>query len=421
VDKTWRISKDYVFSVSVTSAIFDATRCGWTVLLSNGSQITAQWLIPAVGHASQPNLPEVAGFERFQGQTFHTANWPAYPITWADKRVSIIGTGASAVQIIQELAPQVQHLTVFQRSPMVGFSKTRNDSTAGNKAEVTEYTNTNLARRMIATSTIYHSGFPYEFRKEKMSSLSDEDIEKHFAKTLSQGNWCYLLSGFEESVYDPESNAKMYSFWATQTRRRILDERLRDLLVPLSPKAPIGMKRPCLEANYYETFNRGNVELVDISAEEQMELTETGILYSNTHHDSDYIIWATGFESRAVNLTNMDIRGSRGISLKKTWLNKVSTNLGMTVAGFPNMFMVYGPQSATVRVNGPSVIDAQIAWMCSTLERLRSAGVTWFEPTEASERAWLEKMEVSWNSSLYSQTETWETRGMTGNTGEPAW
>lgn len=304
---------------------------------------------------------------------------------------------------------------------MVGFSKTRYDSTTGDEAGVTEYTNTNLARRIFATSTTYHSGFPYEFRKDKMSSLSDEDIEKHFAKTLSQGNWCYLLSSFEESVYNPESNAKMYTFWATQTRRRILNERLRDLLVPLSPKAPIGMKRPCLEANYYETFDRGNVELVVIKAEDQMELTETGILYGNTHYDSDYIIWATGFESRAVNLTNMDIQGNRGISLKETWLNKVSTNLGMTVAGFPNMFMVYGPQSATVRVNGPSVIDAQIAWMCSTLEQLRSAGVIWFEPTKASERAWLYKMEVPWNSSLYSQTETWETRGMSGNTTEPAW
>ncbi|KAJ5771748.1 hypothetical protein N7520_002277 [Penicillium odoratum] len=421
VDRRWEIKKDYDFSVAVEKAAFEPAGHFWTVHLSNGKRLSTRWFILAIGQLSHAVTPTVKGMSSFQGQMSHSGNWPGHHVDWHDKRVSIVGTGASAVQIIQELAPKVKQLNVLQRSEMVGFPKMEASLPAADGRGKVAFTDPAYAKHVFKTSKMYHSGFPYTFRAEKMISLSDDEVRFHHATILAKGNWSYLLSAFKESVHDPDSNTQMYAYWAEQMREKILDPELKDSLIPLVPSSPIGMKRPCLVSDYYETFNRENVQLVNLRTEPMIEITETGITTEKSHYQSDYIIWATGFESRTACYAEIDIHGTEDLNLASVWGTSIRSNLGMTVNGFPNMFYVYGPQSATVRVNGPTVIDEQVKWLCSTLDQLRSMNITWFEPTESAELLWQYKIEKPWLETLYPRTQSWETRKANSKTGEPSW
>lgn len=325
-----------------------------------------------------------------------------------------MGTGASAAQVIQELAPQVQQLTVYQRSPMVGFPKAKDP-------DEREWTDREHAKKVTRECSLYHSAFPFVFRSDRTMEVPEKDRHALYAKLIEEGNWSLLLATFEDSVYNLEANSEMYRFWAKKMRERVNDPRLKDLLIPLEPSYPIGMKRPCLESGYYEVFNQQNVELVDVSATPVEEVTETGILTNNTHRPFDYIIWATGFQARTSTLTHMNIQGKNGLTFESTWNQGVCTHLGMATHGFPNLFYLYGPQSATLRVNAPAVIKAQVEWLSRALIDMKESGITSCEPTREAETIWWNKTADPWYRTLYPRAQSWETRGADGKRDEPSW
>lgn len=407
VDSQWKISQHYTFSTSVNAASWDSSSHQWHVFLSDGRVLLTRWLVCAVGFASFSSLPNLPGLDRFQGKMCHTAEWPDKPIDWKNARVAVIGTGASATQVIQELASQVQHLTVYQRSPVVGLPKDEN-------TDKTAWTDKKYAKKLVAA-------FPFSFRSERTMDVPDNERHTLYSRLLKEGNWSFLLSTFEDSLYDLKANSDMYSFWAERMRERIDDPRLKDLLIPLKPTYPIGIKRPCLQSGYYEVFNQDNVELVDVSTMPIVEITENGIQDARAHRAFDYIIWATGFEARTNTLTRINIQGKNSITLKSAWSQGVRSHLGLATHGFPNLFYLYGPQSATVRVNAPAVIQAQVDWLSNTLISLRSLSKTSCEATKEAETAWREKVANPWYQTLYPSAKSWETRGNNETCDEPAW
>ncbi|HEY5645687.1 MAG TPA: NAD(P)/FAD-dependent oxidoreductase, partial [Pseudomonadales bacterium] len=372
VDRKLDISRDVRFDTRVTEARFDAEQDEWLIRAEDGHQVRARFFIPCLGFAAQAYVPDYPGLETFSGPCHHTARWPQHDVDLTGKRVGVIGTGASGVQVIQEAGRVASHTTVFQRTPMLALPMRQQHLDAVEQGKIKEEYPAIFERRNHGPSSFY------DLVPDPRSAMEVSENERLavFEDAWQRGGFHFWAGTFADVLYNEASNCEAYRFWRDKTRARIKDPALAEKLAPTAPPHPFGAKRPSLEQWYYEVFNQSNTALVDLREEPIEEITPEGVRTNKTLHELDVLVLATGFDAGTGGFTRMDVRGVNDRRLRDYWADGVRTHLGYGVPGFPNMLMLYGPQSPTAFCNGPTCAEVQGEWVVNCLRRLRAQGQT---------------------------------------------
>ena len=394
------LRRDMQFGARVEAAHYQEATRSWTVTLEDGQRHSARFLITAIGPLSAPTMPRIEGVAAFRGQAFHTATWPHAPVSFAGKRVAVIGTGATGVQTIQEVAKTAGHLTVFQRTP--NWCKPLNNgkidvvTQARIKASQAE-----IFKRCDETFACFmHTPDPrgtFEVTPEEREAF----LEQQYASPgfgMWQGN-------FRDMLTNREANAVISDFVANKIRQRVKDQKVAALLIPQDHG--FGTRRVPMETNYYEVYNQPNVELVDIKATPIERITADGVATSNRAFEFDIIIYATGFDAITGSFDRIDIRGPGGVKLKDTWKGGPQTYLGVQVEGFPNMMMLMGPHTALGNI--PRSIEYNVDWVTGLIRHMRDNRLTHVEARPEGVRAWTEHVHEKGKGLLSNEVNSWMT------------
>ncbi|KAK1227204.1 hypothetical protein PQX77_009838 [Marasmius sp. AFHP31] len=385
VDEKLDLKKDITFNTRIASAEWKDSEDRWEVKTDNGLVVHPRFLVLATGALTVPYTPAFKGLERFEGVKHHTARWPEEGVDVKGKRVAVVGTGASGVQVIQEVGPEAAHLTVFQRTPNICLPMRQGklDVASQTMKKKRGLYNAIYRRRPQTTGGLVHSDFPTEY-----FSLTAEARILRLEEVWEIGGFV-AGSPFPDVLTNQEANDATYGFWRDRVRERLRDPKVQEKLAPTLPPHPFFTRRPSLEQNYYEVFNQHNVELVDLNESPIAEFTAKGIVTGDgQEHEFDVIVLATGFDAVTGAMTNIDVRGMGGKSISEAWKDGVYTNLGMTVSEFPNMFFTYGPQAPTALSNGPSCVEPQSEWIAECIHYMEQNKLTRIEATREAQEAW---------------------------------
>jgi cation diffusion facilitator CzcD-associated flavoprotein CzcO len=369
---------DIELNVRVAAAEFDAGV--WTITGTDGRQFRTRFVIAATGILSAPFFPEVEGRGDFRGQSFHTGLWPSEPVDFAGKRVAVVGTGASAVQLIPVIADAVESLTVYQRTAN-WCSPLRNAAITAEEQEHIRANREDLYRRCHET----FSGFMHPDATKMTFDDTEEERRAHYQELWNTPGLKKMFSNYADLIVDPAANKQFSDFIAEKIRETVADPETADKLIPKDHG--FAMKRPPLETGYYQAFNNPCVSLVDLRETPILRVTETGIETAEGLREFDIIVWATGFDAITGALTRIDVRGEDGRLLREYWTEGPRTYLGIQVAGFPNFFMVGGPQS--VFGNVPRGTETHVEFVTELLDYARHHGYTRVETDDAAEAAWV--------------------------------
>jgi cyclohexanone monooxygenase len=371
--------RDIQFSSRVRAAVYREADRTWEISTDRDDDYTCTYFITAAGVLSTPYQPDFPGLGEFAGQWYVTGRWPHEEVDFAGKRVAVIGTGATAVQIIPIVAHTAAHVTVFQRTPNYVLPA-RN------------YTLTSDERRAIranyddiwARAREHFFAFPWEPAGRVTTDVSPEERQKILERGWEAGGFRFIFETFDDILVDERANELAAEFVRDKIRTIVRDPETAELLCPKD--YPLAGKRPPLGHFYYETFNRENVSLVDVSDNPITGITRTGVRTSSEEYGADIIVFATGFDAVTGGLVNIDIRGRGGVTLRGKWADGPRTHLGIGVDGFPNMFMICGPQSPFANI--PVVIDGIVHWISQAITYLREHGLAAMEPTSMAVEAW---------------------------------
>lgn len=346
------LRRDIRLNTRVASAKFDTQDDRWVITTDEGTIIHARVLVLCTGFASKPYIPELKGLETFKGIWHHTSRWPQEDVPLSGKRVAVIGTGASAVQVIQESAPVVSHLTVFQRTPNIALPMGQREIDAISQAKMKQRLYPICFRRRTQTSTGLHV-----HSKGLSSDATPEERWLLYENMWSNGSLDFVLGLYQDVATNQAVNDEVYAFWRDKVIARIVDPSTQEKLAPKVPPHPIGTKRPSLEISYYEAFNQPNVSLIDVNDNPIIEITPKGVKTGDgVEHEIDVLVFATGFDAASGSMTQIGLVGTDGVALHDKWAKGIRTYLGMTTANFPNMFFPYGPQSPGPLANAHSCI-----------------------------------------------------------------
>jgi cation diffusion facilitator CzcD-associated flavoprotein CzcO len=402
VDEKLGLSRDVRFNRRVNEAEFDPARNRWTVRSSDGSVTRTRYFLLCTGLGSKPYIPDLPGLNDFAGERHHTALWPQQGLDMAGKRVGVIGTGASGVQLAQEAAGVAAHLSVFQRTPNLALpmrQRKLDDDT--NRRMKEDYP------RAYQKRTKTFGGFDYEFLDKSTFDVSDDERQEIFERGWEIGGFAPWIGSFNDILVNERANRAIYNFWRDKTRARISDPAVAEILAPAEPIHPFGAKRPSLEQHFFEIFNQRNVSLVDLRKTPIERVTRSGIKTTAGEHALDILVLATGFDAVTGGLTSIDIRGTQGETLREKWARGVHTHLGMAVAGFPNLLFVYGPQSPNAFANGPTCAELQGDWVVQLLDYLRQRNYARVEATVPAEDAWRAKVLELADATLFPRADSW--------------
>jgi cyclohexanone monooxygenase len=401
------LAKDMRCNSRVVAAQFDDNEDKWVVETRDEKTgetflTRARFLLPMLGTGSKALYPNIPGLDDFKGDAFHTSHWPkGYDMT--GKRVAVIGTGASGVQVIQTIAPDVAQMTVFQRTPPTALPMI---SPKLDRAANDEFRKTYPERFKYRETT--YSGIDYDVIYTPTAEISDEEFYAKLDELWAMGGLQIWLGGYADMFFNREVGDKIYAYWRERTLPRVKDPKLAEKLIPETPPYPFGTKRCPLEYTYYETFNQDNVELVDVKENPIAKVTEDGIVTSDgTLHKVDVIVLATGFDSFTGGLTDIDIRSTKGERYSDVFKNGVRTFLGRATAGFPNIMYVYGPQSPSAFCNGPTCAELEGDWVVNAITDLRDNDLTRIEATPEAEDEWHEHLEGLANSTTFIMANSW--------------
>jgi cyclohexanone monooxygenase len=408
VDEKLDLSRDIRFDTRVVAAEFDEDDRRWVVRARNeqtGETTTARarYLFLCLGFGSQPHYPQLPGLETFRGDWFHTARWPQGGYDVTGKRVGVLGTGASGVQVIQEIAPIVDHLTVLQRTPNTALPM-------GQRAlddEANRELKKSYPERFANRSSTW-AGFDYDFQVKGLLELPPDERTARLEELWAGAGLRPWLGGFLDVLFDAEANAIIYDFWRDKVRCRIADPALAEMLAPTEQRHPWGVKRISLEQNYFEVFNRDNIDLVDLHANPLQHVTPNGVVTADgVEHALDVLVLATGFDAVTGGMTAIDIRNAAGETFADVFADGTRTALGKATAGFPNLLYVYGPQSPSAFCNGPTCAELEGEWLVQCVEHLRANGLTRIEATHEAEKEWGAHVLELTEPSLFPLAKSW--------------
>ncbi|WP_428312787.1 flavin-containing monooxygenase [Hydrocarboniphaga sp.] len=397
------LRKDISFNARVKAAIWNERSSTWTLTTEDGQLYEAPFVVMALGPLSAPMLPPFAGHESFEGQLVHSARWPREGIDLKGKRVGVIGTGATGIQIVQTIAAEVGHLTVFQRTANYALPMLNRRYNDADHAEIrARYPQT----REIVNKTFVGFADPPDGRE--YFSLSAEERLATLERLWADGSLRLWVAGFTEIFFDPKVSEAVSDFVRGKIRARIDDPKIAEKLVPTDHG--FGTRRVPLENGYYDMFNRDNVDLVDIKATPIECFTPKGIRTSAGEIELDVIILATGFDAGTGALTSIDIRGRDGISLRDSWKKDIRTTLGLQIHGYPNLFTTAAPYAPVAAFcNAPTCLQHQVQWITDCIGYLRQHGRRLIMPTAETEQAWLAHHDELANMTLVAKTRSWYT------------
>ena len=392
---------DISFSTEVTAADFDESSERWQVTVAGGEQFTAQFMVMGTGGLTEPIFPDIDGRESFAGTSYHTARWPADAVDFAGKRVGVIGTGATGIQVIQTIADQVGELTVFQRTPNYTIPM-RNPKYDDQKRAELRARYPELRERVHNT----FAGFNYDFDDRAFSDVPPEERRAKLEELWEDGSLNFWIGSYREVFFDEQANAEFSEFVREKIRARIDDPAVADKLIPVD--YGFGTRRVPLETKYYEAYNRNNVTLVDTNAAPIERISAAGVVTSDGEHELDVLIYATGFDAGTGALTHIDIRGRDGVLLKDAWSDGIRSFMGLQVSGYPNMFMVMAPMSpAAAFCNVPTCSQQQVDWITDTILFVREKQQRSIEPTAEAEARWVDHHNEVAAATLVPKTKSW--------------
>jgi len=400
------IRRLFRFRTKVVAATFLDDSNMWKVELDDGAIVNCRFLISATGPLSATRMPDIEGIETFGGESYHSSRWPVdadgkpRSADFTGKRVAVIGTGATGVQIIPIVAETAKQLFVLQRTP--------NWCTPLGNVPITAEEMNNIRSRYPTILEYVKStdtAFPYHRDPRKAVSVPKEERDAFFEGLYNQPGYGIWLSGFRDLLLNKESNRFLADFVADKIRLRVKDPVVAEKLIPKDH--PFGGKRVPMETNYYETFNLESVHLVDIKESPIQRITARGIQTGNAHHDVDVIIFATGFDAVTGALDRIDIRGEQGLSLKESWADGPSTFLGLQSRGFPNFFTLVGPHNGSTFCNVGVCGGLQAEWVTRMVSYMSNRGLTYSAPSEAAEAQWTEEIYRDFSRTLLAEANAW--------------
>jgi cation diffusion facilitator CzcD-associated flavoprotein CzcO len=390
------------FECTVESSVWDEDALAWRLHLDDGRDLSCHFLVLAIGLLSAHTLPRYPGLDEFEGQSFHTYNWPAEPVELEGKRVGVIGTGATGVQVIGAIAPVVGELTVFQRRPNWCAPLHNSPIPAEEMVEIKQRYD-----EIFALCARTPGGFIHQPDRRPFSEVSAEERLELWERLYGEPGFGIWLANFRDTFMDDEANAELSEFIAGKIRSRVHDPEVAEKLIPKDHG--FGIQRVPMETNYYEAYNRPNVHLVDLQETPIERITATGVQTTDREYELDVIVYATGFDAVTGAYDRIDIRGVDGQRLKDKWEPEPITFLGMQVAGFPNLLMPTGPQSASGSTNYPRGIEAAVNWTTEFLQFIWEHGYTREEATPEAELAWVDTVKELYDTVLIRKAQGWFT------------
>jgi cation diffusion facilitator CzcD-associated flavoprotein CzcO len=389
------LKRDIRFNTRVSAAHYDEKANLWRVTTEAGEDFTAQFLITAVGCLSAANVPRIPGLEAFQGRWVHTGEWPHEGVDFSGKRVGLIGTGSTGIQAAPVIAETAAHLTVFQRT--ANYSVPARNGPLN--PEFRRYVKENAAeiRRVMHSSL---NGHPWLVSERSALEISAEERQALYEAAWETGGLRFRAT-FRDLVTDNTANATAAEFIRAKIRDIVKDPATAAKLADIDH--PYAAKRPPIDTDYFETFNRDNVALADVRADPIEEITPRGIRTRDASYPLDIIVFATGFDGMTGSLLRMDIRGRKDLSLAKAWAAGPRNYLGLQVAGFPNLFTVTGPGSPSVLCNMPVAIEQHVEWITDCIAHMRNRGLTRIEPTDEAMQSWVGKVNAAAEATVLPQ------------------
>jgi len=382
----------------VAAACFDEATAMWTLTTTSGRTLTARFCVMATGCLSVPNWPSVDGFDVFEGDIHHTAQWPHERVDFRSKRVAVVGTGSSGIQSIPLIAAEADHVTVFQRTPHFSVPARNKsmdpDDAARVKARYSE---------MRARAKTTKPGIDGRYNPGSALEVSEAERVLEYERRWQEGGLLFMQA-YGDLLLEKEANASLAAFVHDKIRHIVNDPKTAE---KLCPDTIIGAKRLCVDTNYYTTYNRSNVRLVDTRQQPISAITKTGLCVGETEYDVDMIVMATGFDAMTGALTRIDIRGKGGVSLRDRWRDGPSSYLGLAMAGFPNLFTVTGPGSPSVLTNMLPTIEQHAEWITDCIAYMRAGNNTIIEAKADAEQVWWQHVQEIGQRGLKGSANSW--------------
>jgi len=399
VAERFDLRRDIDFETRVTAAQFDEAARRWSVETDRGERVSARFVVMATGCLSSAQVPAFAGLDSFRGETYHTGDWPHEEVDFTGQRVAVIGTGSSAIQAIPEIAEQAAHLTVFQRTPNYSIP-TRNGPMTNDYEQSWKSDYANLREQARHS----RNGIVVELNDVSATAVTEAERQRVYEHRWEVGG-TYFMAAFNDLATNRDSNDTAAEFVRNKIRTIVEDPETAELLA--AKGYPIGTKRICVDSHYFETFNRDNVNLVDVSKAPIEQITPDGLVTGGKAYTFDAIVFATGFDAMTGTLMKIDIRGRDGLTLKEKWHAGPRTCLGLMVQGFPNLFTITGPGSPSVLSNMMVSIEQHVDWVSDCLGYLDRERRETIEPTREAEDAWVAHVNEVAYETLYPQANSW--------------
>jgi cyclohexanone monooxygenase len=398
VAERFDLRKDIQFNTRISSATFNDASGRWLVATDSGEQISAQFVILATGILSAPNLPPFDGLESFTGDFYHTGQWPHEPVDFSGRRVAVVGTGSSGSQALPLIAAQAEQLTVFQRTAnyvIPAYNETL-------QPEVVAAIKRDYPQRRQA-SKLFPFAFSFETTGKSVFEFTPEQREQIYEAAWARGGLMFM-GVFSDLLLDPAANATAQAFF-----RRKLDSIVSNPLTAemLTPDFALGCKRLVVGTDFYETFNRPNVELVSIKHTPIERITPDGLVVAGKEYKVDAIVFATGFDANSGPILRMDIRGRNGLALRDKWSGGASCYLGLMPAGFPNLFTITGPGSPSALSNVLKSIEQHVDYIADCLDSMRANGQRLIEADEQAEQAWALHVDAIAAQTVFKSCNSW--------------
>jgi cation diffusion facilitator CzcD-associated flavoprotein CzcO len=390
--------KDIQFETWVTDARYDEATQRWMIETDSGQTVSSQFLVCAVGALFVTNMPDYPGIDDFAGECYHTGRWPHEKVSFAGKRVGVIGTGSSGIQSIPEIAKEAEQVTVFQRTPQYSLPA-RNRPLS--KEDLSRFRDEwdDLRKSMRR-----RGGWPFETSRLRASEASPKERRARYEKLWEQGGIHLSINSYVGVLSDSELNEEISEFVRDKIRETVNDT---DTAAKLLPDYYFGTKRLILDNGYFETYNRDNVALVDLREDPIEAFTPSGLRTKHNDHQIDMLVLATGFDAVSGSMLNLNPKGRGGVSLAEKWGDRFDNYLGTTIAGFPNLFMIHGPGAPGVFFTMPLGGELTAAWIGDCIQHLRVSGLGAVEATVDAEAIWDAEIKGIADRTLYPQTNSW--------------
>jgi cation diffusion facilitator CzcD-associated flavoprotein CzcO len=392
------LRRDIQLNTRVTSAVFDEGAGCWHVETEDGSRASARFCIMATGCLSSVNMPKIKGRDTFRGLMLHTGSWPHERVDFTGRRVGVVGTGSSGLQSIPIIAGEAAHLFVFQRTPTYSVPAHNHALDPSEQRRVKGDYGT-----LRRTGSQMPFGFDTRSNEKLAVEATPEERRAEYEDRWRHGGLPFL-GAYADLLFSQEANDTAGEFIRGKIREIVRDPKVAEMLIPTQV---VGCKRLCVDTGYYQTFNRPNVTLVDVSRAPIEEITPHGLRTRDAEYELDCIVFATGFDAMTGALLRIDIRGRGGVTLARKWAEGPRTYLGLATAGFPNLFIITGPGSPSVLSNMVPSIEQHVNWIGCCLAHMRERGAARIEPHVDAEDAWVAHVNEVADGTLYPTCNSW--------------